>query len=95
MARVLLRRPALVILDEATSAVGDATAAALYERIRVTGAAVLSFSQCGSALRSHHDAVIVLSGRSKGGVGSGGSQHIDTAEGSWHWLAGERTADLL
>lgn len=71
VARLLLRRPVLAVLDEATSAVGDAAALELHRLIRGTGAAVLTLAQCQSPLREVHDAVVAIG-------------HVP---GSWHWVS--------
>lgn len=77
IARVLLRQPALVVLDEATSAVGDAVAIELYGLMKASGAALLSLGQCGTPLRRLHDDVFVLTGCRSG------LQRSGNADGSW------------
>lgn len=89
IARVLLRSPALVIMDEATSALGDAMTTELYGLIKASGAAILSFGQCQSSLRELHDAVLAL-------IGRGHSATDGSSNGSWHWLRdGDRTASEI
>jgi putative ATP-binding cassette transporter len=60
-ARVLARTPRIVILDEATSALDSANEAALYERLRATGMALVSIAHRPAVLR-HHTQVLQLKG---------------------------------
>ncbi|WP_026433726.1 ABC transporter ATP-binding protein/permease [Paracidovorax oryzae] len=60
-ARVLVRQPRTVILDEATSALDSANEAALYERVRASGASVISIAHRPAVL-AHHTHVLVLAG---------------------------------
>ncbi|XXQ56369.1 ABC transporter ATP-binding protein/permease [Xenophilus aerolatus] len=60
-ARVLSRRPRAVILDEATSALDAATEAALYQRLRDTGATLISIAHRRAVLR-YHTQVLELQG---------------------------------
>ena len=67
IARLLLERPCLAVLDEATSAVGSDTALALYGAIRAAGIATLTLAQHGSELRECHDLVVALLADGRGG----------------------------
>ena len=60
-ARVLVHRPAMVILDEATSALDSANEAALYRRLRASGATLVSIAH-RSAVLAHHTHVLQLYG---------------------------------
>ena len=60
-ARVLVHRPAMVILDEATSALDSANEAALYRRLRASGATLVSIAH-RSAVLAHHTHVLQLHG---------------------------------
>ncbi len=60
-ARVLARRPRVVILDEATSALDAATEAALYQRLRDSGAMMISIAHRAAVLR-YHTHVLELTG---------------------------------
>ncbi|RYF64038.1 MAG: ATP-binding cassette domain-containing protein, partial [Comamonadaceae bacterium] len=60
-ARVLARRPRIVILDEATSALDAATEAALYQRLRDSGATMISIAHRSAVLR-YHTHVLELTG---------------------------------
>ncbi|AVS64921.1 ABC transporter ATP-binding protein/permease [Paracidovorax avenae] len=60
-ARVLVRQPRTVILDEATSALDSANEAALYERVRASGASVISIAHRPAVL-AHHTHVLALTG---------------------------------
>jgi len=60
-ARVFSRRPRAVILDEATSALDAATEAALYQRLRDTGATLVSIAHRQAVLR-YHTQVLELRG---------------------------------
>lgn len=71
-ARVLVHRPAMVILDEATSALDSANEAALYQRLRESGATLVSIAH-RSAVLTHHTHVLQLHG--------GGSWQLHAAEG--------------
>ena len=71
-ARVLVHRPAMVILDEATSALDSANEAALYQRLRASGATLVSIAH-RSAVLAHHTHVLQLHG--------GGSWQLHAAEG--------------
>ncbi|WP_367116555.1 ABC transporter ATP-binding protein/permease [uncultured Pseudacidovorax sp.] len=61
-ARVLARRPRVVILDEATSALDAATEAALYQRLRDTGATMVSIAHRHAVLRYHTHVLELLGG---------------------------------
>lgn len=60
-ARVLVRQPRLVILDEATSALDSSNEAALYERLRKSGATIISIAHRPAVLK-HHTHVLQLKG---------------------------------
>ena len=60
-ARVLVRQPRIVILDEATSALDSANEAALYQRVRSSGASVISVAHRPAVL-AHHTHVLQLTG---------------------------------
>lgn len=60
-ARVLVRQPRIVILDEATSALDSANEAALYERVRASGASIISIAHRPAVL-AHHTHVLLLTG---------------------------------
>lgn len=60
-ARVLVRQPRIVILDEATSALDSANEAALYQRVRDSGASVISVAHRPAVL-AHHTHVLQLTG---------------------------------
>ena len=60
-ARVLARTPRVVILDEATSALDSANEAALYQRLRATGATLVSIAHRPAVLQ-HHTQVLELKG---------------------------------
>jgi putative ATP-binding cassette transporter len=60
-ARVLARRPRMVILDEATSALDGANEAALYQRLRDEGTTLVSIAHRAAVLR-HHTHVLQLLG---------------------------------
>lgn len=60
-ARVLVRQPRLVILDEATSALDSSNEAALYERLRKSGATLISIAHRPAVLK-HHTHVLQLKG---------------------------------
>ncbi len=61
-ARVLARRPRVVILDEATSALDAATEAALYQRLRDTGATMVSIAHRHAVLRYHTHVLELVGG---------------------------------
>ena len=61
VARVLARRPRIVILDEATSALDSANEAALYQRLRATGTTLVSIAHRPAVLQ-HHTQVLELKG---------------------------------
>lgn len=67
IARLLLERPPLAVLDEATSAVGAEAAADLYGAVRGAGVAVLSLGQRDSPLRARHDCLVSLAADGGGG----------------------------
>lgn len=71
-ARVLVRRPSVVILDEATSALDNASEASLYQRLRDSGATLISVAHRPAVLR-HHNQVLFLKG--------GGEWELQPAEG--------------
>ena len=60
-ARALVHRPAMVILDEATSALDSANETALYQRLRASGATLISIAH-RSAVLAHHTHVLQLHG---------------------------------
>ncbi|MBP7565244.1 MAG: ABC transporter ATP-binding protein/permease [Burkholderiaceae bacterium] len=62
--RVLVRNPRLVILDEATSALDSANEAALYQRVRASGASVISIAHRPAVL-AHHTHVLQLQGEGR------------------------------
>ncbi|MEK8033092.1 ABC transporter ATP-binding protein/permease [Ideonella sp. DXS29W] len=70
--RVLVRQPEMVILDEATSALDSASEAALYQRLRDSGATIISVAHRAAVLR-HHTQVLALTG--------GGAWELHDAEG--------------
>ncbi|MCS0628783.1 ABC transporter ATP-binding protein/permease [Telluria mixta] len=59
--RVLVHAPRIVILDEATSALDSANEAALYTRLRASGATLVSIAHREAVLR-HHTHVLRLVG---------------------------------
>ena len=59
--RVLVHAPRIVILDEATSALDSANEAALYARLRASGATLVSIAHREAVLR-HHTHVLRLVG---------------------------------
>ena len=59
--RVLVHQPGIVILDEATSALDSANEASLYERLRASGATLISIAHRAAVLR-HHTHVLHLLG---------------------------------
>jgi len=63
-ARVLVRQPRTVILDEATSALDGANEAALYERLRASGASIISIAHRPAVL-AHHTHVLKLLGEGR------------------------------
>ena len=71
-ARALVHRPAMVILDEATSALDSANEAALYQRLRASGATLVSIAH-RSAVLAHHTHVLQLHG--------GGAWQLHAASG--------------
>lgn len=64
-ARVLVNKPELVLLDEASSAVDDATAIHLYAELQKDGMAILSITH-NAALFASHNRVIELLGDGNG-----------------------------
>ncbi|SFF17052.1 putative ATP-binding cassette transporter [Paracidovorax wautersii] len=60
-ARVLVRRPRVVILDEATSALDSANEARLYRSLRESGATLISIAHRAAVL-AHHTHVLRLTG---------------------------------
>nr|WP_081984178.1 ABC transporter ATP-binding protein/permease [Massilia sp. JS1662] len=59
--RVLVHAPRIVILDEATSALDSTNEAALYARLRASGATLVSIAHREAVLR-HHTHVLKLTG---------------------------------
>ena len=59
--RVLVHQPGIVILDEATSALDSGNEASLYQRLRASGATLISVAH-RSAVRRHHTHVLRLKG---------------------------------
>jgi putative ATP-binding cassette transporter len=59
--RVLVHSPSIVILDEATSALDSGNEASLYERLRDSGATLISIAHRPAVLR-HHTHVLHLTG---------------------------------
>lgn len=59
--RVLVHQPGIVILDEATSALDSGNEASLYERLRDSGATLISVAHRAAVLR-HHTHVLCLMG---------------------------------
>ena len=60
-ARVLVRKPRVVILDEATSALDSANEALLYARLRSSGTSLISIAHRPAVL-AHHTHVLKLTG---------------------------------
>jgi len=60
--RVLVRKPGFVVLDEATSALDSGNEAALYDRLRASGATVVSIAHRPSIVRHHTHVLRLLSG---------------------------------
>jgi len=60
-ARVLVHEPSIVILDEATSALDSGNECSLYERLRSSGATLISIAHRPAVLR-HHTHVLQLMG---------------------------------
>ncbi|RZJ24738.1 MAG: ABC transporter ATP-binding protein/permease [Haliea sp.] len=60
-ARVLVRKPRVVILDEATSALDSANEALMYARLRDSGASLISIAHRAAVL-AHHTHVLKLTG---------------------------------
>lgn len=58
-ARMLLANPKLVLLDEATSSLDDATEAKMYDLVTATGATIVSVAH-HQALIGYHDTVLEL-----------------------------------
>jgi len=58
-ARMLLANPKLVLLDEATSSLDDATEAKMYDLVTATGATIVSVAH-HQALIAYHDTVLEL-----------------------------------
>ena len=65
VARVLRRRPALAVLDEATAAVDEAAEARLYGQVRRAAAAIVSVGHRES-LKQQHRVVLSLAGDGSG-----------------------------
>ncbi|MGW8392313.1 ABC transporter ATP-binding protein/permease [Pseudoduganella sp. HUAS MS19] len=59
--RVLVHEPNIVILDEATSALDSVNEAFLYQRLRASGATLISIAH-RAAVRRHHTHVLQLKG---------------------------------
>ncbi|CAG9461072.1 unnamed protein product [Pedinophyceae sp. YPF-701] len=79
-ARILLARPRLVFLDEATNAVSTPDEEAFYAALRATGATVVSVSHA-SALQRHHDLHLHITGD---GSGAWTLEQIRRASASHH-----------
>jgi putative ATP-binding cassette transporter len=63
-ARVLVRRPRIVILDEATSALDSANESRLYSHLRTLGCTLISVAHRAALLR-HHTQVLNLRGEGR------------------------------
>jgi len=75
-ARVLVHRPKIVILDEATSALDSNNEAALYARLRDSGATLISIAHRAAVLR-HHTHVLRLAGEGAWELQDAGSYQFD------------------
>jgi putative ATP-binding cassette transporter len=74
--RVLVHRPDIVILDEATSALDGVNEAALYGRLRASGATLISIAHRAGVLR-HHTHVLRLSGDGAWELHDASDYHFD------------------
>ena len=74
--RVLVHAPRIVILDEATSALDSANEAALYARLRASGATLVSIAHREAVLR-HHTHVLKLAGDGSWEVSEAGGFEFD------------------
>lgn len=74
--RVLVQKPGIVILDEATSALDSANEASLYERLRASGATLISIAHRAAVLR-HHTHVLHLTGEGGWEVHEASSYQFD------------------
>ena len=75
-ARVLVHAPRIVILDEATSALDSGNEASLYERLRASGATLISIAHRPAVLR-HHTHVLHLLGEGAWAVHEAGEFRFD------------------
>ena len=75
-ARVLVHAPRIVILDEATSALDSGNEASLYERLRSSGATLISIAHRPAVLR-HHTHVLHLLGEGAWAVHEAGEFRFD------------------
>lgn len=75
-ARVLVHEPNIVILDEATSALDSGNEASLYERLRASGATLISIAHRPAVLR-HHTHVLQLKGDGAWEVHDAGNYQFD------------------
>jgi putative ATP-binding cassette transporter len=75
-ARVLVHRPKIVILDEATSALDAGNEAALYARLRESGATLISIAHRAAVLR-HHTHVLRLMGEGAWELQDAGGYQFD------------------
>ncbi|MCA1855115.1 ABC transporter ATP-binding protein/permease [Massilia oculi] len=91
-ARVLVHRPAIVVLDEATSALDSGSEAALYARLRDSGATLVSIAHRAAVLR-HHTHVLHLMGEGRWESMEAGAYAFDGAAGRVRSSAG-RPADI-
>jgi ABC-type uncharacterized transport system fused permease/ATPase subunit len=86
VARLLLERPQVAVLDEATSAVGSEAALALYGAIRAAGIATLTLAQQSTELRQCHDLIVTILCDGSGGW---------TTEAGHRPPRGPETAELI
>jgi putative ATP-binding cassette transporter len=77
--RVLVHKPGIVILDEATSALDSANEASLYERLRASGATLISIAHRAAVLR-HHTHVLHLAGEGAWEVVEASAYRFDTPD---------------
>jgi putative ATP-binding cassette transporter len=78
-ARVLVHQPSIVILDEATSALDSSNEASLYERLRSSGATLISIAHRPAVLR-HHTHVLHLQGEGAWSVHEASGYRFDGAD---------------
>lgn len=75
-ARVLVHEPTIVILDEATSALDSGNEASLYQRLRESGATLISIAHRPAVLQ-HHTHVLHLMGEGAWKVHAAGDFRFD------------------